>query len=163
MATQKSNAAVKPSDALPLASELTITRVIDAPRELVFRMWTEPEHLVQWCVLGGMTNSHIEHDVRQGGNWVVRLVTAEGVEINARRVYREIKSPERIVFYEKCEMAGKVILDGVHTITLVEQAGKTRLTVSVALATPFDTQNQQGWSGGWSELFDRLAAHVAQV
>lgn len=140
---------------------LTITRIIDAPRALVFKAWTDPRHLAQWFTLDTLKTIHSEIDVRAGGKWVMKLLAPDGVEITARRVYREIVEPERIVFYEKCDAGGNVILDGTHTVTFEEHAGKTTITVKCDLVTPFDAGNQQGWSGGWNEILDKLAAHVA--
>lgn len=150
-----------PATEAAAAHHLAITRIISAPRALVFKAWTDPAHLAQWCFLGAFKTTHLEIDVRPGGNWIMHVLAPEGVEIHARRVYREIVEPERIVFYEKCDAGGNIILDGVHTVTFEEQAGKTKLTVICDLATPFDTDNQRGWNGGWSEILDRLATHVS--
>jgi uncharacterized protein YndB with AHSA1/START domain len=145
----------------PLANHLSIERMVDAPRALVFKAWTEPEHLQKWCHLGALRTIKMEADVRTGGHWNIDLEWPDGGEITVRRVYREIVEPERIVFYEKCVAGGNVMLDGTHTILLEAVGSKTRITVTCDLAKPFDTENQQGWSGGWGELFDRLAAHLS--
>ena len=161
MAAERNSAASAQPDSSG-ANHLAITRLIDAPRALVFKAWTDPAHLAKWFFLDALPTTHTEIDVRPGGKWVMNLRTPEGASITARRVYREIVEPERIVFYEKCDAGGTIILDGTHTVTFKEAAGKTLLTVECDLVTPFDADNQQGWNGGWREVLDRLAAHVAQ-
>ena len=160
MSAEKSSAPIAPPDSGG-AHHLAITRLIDAPRALVFRAWTEPAHLAKWFFLDAFATTHSEIDVRPGGKWIMNLRTPEGVAITARRVYREIVEPERIVFYEKCDAGGNVILDGTHTVTFEDVAGRTRLTIECDLVTPFDADNQRGWNGGWAEVLERLAALVA--
>ncbi len=143
-------------------NHLSINRIVDAPRVLVFKAWTEPEHLLKWFYLDALKTTKTEIDVRTDGQWNIDLQMPDGEQITVRRVYREIVEPERIVFYEKCSAGDKIMLDGTHTVVFEDVGGKTRITVTCDLATPFDADNQQGWSGGWSELFDHLSAHLAK-
>ncbi|MBI3714745.1 MAG: SRPBCC domain-containing protein [Betaproteobacteria bacterium] len=145
----------------PPAQALTITRVVDAPLELVYAAWTDPVQIAKWFVLDGMSTRHEGIEVRPGGNWLFSLRLPDGTPVTARRNYREIVPLRRIVFYEKCEAGGSTILDGVHTVEFFEAAGKTRLTISVVLATAFDADNQQGWNGGWSQILDHLSTHLS--
>ncbi|MEP7156781.1 MAG: SRPBCC domain-containing protein [Betaproteobacteria bacterium] len=148
------------SKAAGTADRPVITRLIDAPRPLVFSAWTTPEHIARWCFLAALKTEKMTMDFLPGGEWNIDLAMPDGSEIRVRRVFREIVTPERIVFYEKCTAGGNVMLDGTHTILFSEEGGKTRIDISCDLATPFDSENQQGWSEGWSELLDRLTAHV---
>ena len=153
----KSNA----TESASITQHMAIDRIIDAPRELVFKAWTDAKHLAQWFEIAHCKTTAMEADIRPGGHWNLDVVH-EGNEISVRRIYREIIAPSRIVFYEKCTMGDVVKLDGTHTVTFEDIGGKTRLTVTCDITNPFDTSNQQGWTWGWSGLFDRLAAHLAK-
>ncbi len=144
------------------AHHLSIDRIVDAPRALVFKAWTEPEQLLKWCYLEALKATKTEIDVHTGGHWNIDLQMPDGEKITVRRVYREIVETERIVFYEMCSAGDKVMLDGTHTIVFEDLGSKTKITVTCDLAKPFDADNQQGWSGGWSELFDHLSVHLAK-
>lgn len=142
-------------------SHLTISRVVDAPRERVFRAWTDPAQLARWFMLDALTTTHMESDPRPGGHWTIDLRGGDGMTIHVRRIYREIVEPARIVYHEQCEAGGNIILDGTHIVLFDDCGGKTRITISCDLNTPFDAENQQGWSGGWSEILERLGRHLA--
>ena len=159
MAEKSSAATISPIT--ESASHLAISRVLNAPRALVFEAWTKPEHLARWCNLDEFKTERMDIDVRVGGEWNFQLRMPDGVEIRIARVFREIVSPERIVFYEKCTLGGNVILDGTHTIRFTDENGKTRIDISCDLAKPFDADNQRGWGGGWSQLLDHLDAHLS--
>src|SRR5579872_6853405 len=77
--------------------ELTITRVFDAPRALVFKAWTDPKHLAQWWGPHTFTNPVCELDVRTGGAFRIVMRGPDGAEHPARGVYGEVKPPERLV------------------------------------------------------------------
>ena len=78
--------------------ELVITRVVDAPRSLVFKAWTEPEHFVRWWGPNGFTTPFCKMDVRPGGVTHFCMRWPEGRDYWGRWVYREVVPPERIVF-----------------------------------------------------------------
>jgi len=150
------------ADSTPV-KHVSIDRVINAPRALVFKTWTEPQHLLKWCHLGALKTIKTDVDVRPNGHWNIDLQFPDGTGVSVRRVYREIVEPERIVFYEKCTAGSNVMLDGTHTVVFEDLGDKTRITVTCDLVNSFDSENQQGWSGGWSELFDHLSAHLAHM
>ena len=79
-------------------SELVVTRVIDAPRRLVFKAWTQPEHIARWWGPQGFTTIHCDMDIRVGGTYRFGMRSPQGTEHWKRGVYREIVEPERIVF-----------------------------------------------------------------
>ncbi len=143
--------------------QLTLTRVVDAPLELVYAAWTDPVQIAKWFVLDGMSTRHGVIEVRTGGNWMFSARLPDGTPVEAHRTYREITPMQRIVFHEKCEAGGKTMLDGVHTVDFAEAAGKTQLTISVSLATPFDAENQQGWNWGWGQVLDHLSTHLSKA
>ena len=79
--------------AIPAERELVITRVLDAPRSLVFKVWTEPEHLVRWWGPKDFTAPSLEMDVRPGGAWRACIRSAEGTDYWMQGVYREVVEP----------------------------------------------------------------------
>ena len=91
-------AATTDAAAIPAERELTITRVLDAPRSLVFKVWTQPEHMVRWLGPKGFTAPSCKLEVRPGGAWRACIRSAEGVDHWMRGVYREVAPPERLVF-----------------------------------------------------------------
>jgi uncharacterized protein YndB with AHSA1/START domain len=148
--------------------ELVITRVFDAPRELVWKAWTDPEMARQWQAPKTFTVPHLEQDLRPGGRWRKcmsgRPPGADAlVEIWQGGVYCEVRPPELLVFTYAWEKRAPVGLteDGdphetLVTIRLEENAGKTTMSFRQA---PFPTaQERDGHSGGWSSGFERLAA-----
>ena len=78
--------------------EIVATRVFDAPRELVFRAWTDPDHLVHWWGPKGFTNTFHEFDMRPGGVWRFVMHGPDGTNYKTESVFVEIVKPERIVF-----------------------------------------------------------------
>ena len=77
--------------------EFVITRVFDAPRSLVFKMWTDPKHMAHWWGPKGFTNPVCEMDVRPGGAWRIVMRGPDGGEHPAKGVYREVVAPGRLV------------------------------------------------------------------
>src|SRR5438552_3672307 len=87
------------SAAAPVAErELTIRRTFDAPRALVFRAWTEPQHLAQWSCPRGFTMIENRGELRVGGAFFAWMRSPQGEDHRMRGVYREIVPPERLVF-----------------------------------------------------------------
>ena len=78
--------------------ELVITRVFDAPRELVFKVWTDPKHLAQWWGPRCFTNPVCEVDLRVGGAWRIIMRAPDGAEYPGGGIYREIVRNEKLVF-----------------------------------------------------------------
>jgi uncharacterized protein YndB with AHSA1/START domain len=144
--------------------EIVITRLFDAPPEVVFEAWTDPEHLAQWWGPEGFTNPVCELDVRVGGSWHIVMRAPDGAMYPCRGVYLEIVAPERLVFTNiAVNDEGTPVLDGLTTVTFEEEAGTTRLTVrtrAVALA-PGAVEKLAGMDTGWSMSLDRLARELA--
>lgn len=78
--------------------ELAITRLIKAPRELVFEVWTDPDHIKNWWGPNGFTNTIYKMDVRPGGEWEFVMHGPDGVDYKNKSVFVEVVKPERIVF-----------------------------------------------------------------
>ena len=108
---------------LPSEREIVLTRVFDAPRELVFEAMTKPEHVVHWFGPHGWTLSVCEIDLRPGGRWRYILQGPDAREMGMSGVYREIARPERIVSTESFDDYPG---ESVNTVTLVEKEGRRR-------------------------------------
>jgi uncharacterized protein YndB with AHSA1/START domain len=145
--------------------ELVITRVFDAPRQLVFKAWTDPKHLAQWWGPKGFTNPVCELDVRPGGAILIHMRGPDGVVYPMKGVFHEIVAPERLVFttsaFEDAE--GNPLLEDLNTVTFEEQGGKTKLTLRaiVVKSAPEVEAALAGMEEGWSQSLDRLAASLS--
>ncbi len=139
------------------AGEMILTRVFDAPRELMWKLWTEPEHIRKWWGPKGFTLPGCEMDFRPGGAYRFVMRGPDGEDNPFHGVYREIVQNEHIVF--------TAILDNlpghelVTTVTFADEGGKTKLTVrqTTPPGVPGLGQNQ-----GWSETLERLANLIAE-
>lgn len=103
--------------------EITATRVFDAPRELVWKMWTDPNHIAHWWGPNGFTNTIHTMDVRPGGVWEFVMHGPNGVDYKNKIVYVEVVKPERLVYDHVSGPRFHV------TVTFVEQGDKTTLTM----------------------------------
>jgi uncharacterized protein YndB with AHSA1/START domain len=146
----------------PGSRELVITRLFDAPRELVFEAWTDPKHLAQWWGPRDFPAALVKLDVRPGGAWRHCLRSTEtGNDLWHRGVFREIVAPERLVFTFAWEEEGERGLETLVTVTFADERGKTRMTLR---QTPFQSDAERdGHQGGWNSTFDRLAEHLAHL
>ncbi len=151
------------SDIGPDAQErqLTISRVFDAPTELVYRMWTEPEHIREWLCPRGFTIPSSEGEQRPGGRWRSCMRTPDGVDLWLSGVYTELVPGKKIAFTHAWEEGGKRGHETVVTITLEDHEGKTLLTLHQG---PFESvESRDGHGGGWGECLDKLAEHLAEA
>jgi uncharacterized protein YndB with AHSA1/START domain len=142
---------------------LVITRVFDAPRSLVFKAWTDPEHMVHWFGPRGFTSKVLYSELRPGGTYRIYMRGPEGDDHWTQGVFREIAEPERLV------MAGSwADADGNPTgpetllkITFEDQDGKTRLTLQ---QSGFDSVTaRDAHRGGWNSALDCLAEYLGTL
>jgi uncharacterized protein YndB with AHSA1/START domain len=131
--------------------ELTITRIFDAPRSLVFKAWTEPKHLTRWFGPNNFTVPVCEMDFRVGGKYRFCL-RGFGNDHWVHGVYREIVEPERIVWTGTLEDDGNEVLT---TVTLDDLGGKTKLTVHQTFS--IESDSTRGARQGWTETLEHLA------
>jgi uncharacterized protein YndB with AHSA1/START domain len=139
--------------------EFTITRVFDAPRELVFRAWTDPAQLTMWFGPRGCTTprSTIATDVRPGGAWRATMIRDDnGAEYPTGGFYIEVLEPERLVF--TWADPGGNGEESVVTVVLTDLGGSTEMTFHQAGFTTDDART--GVQNGWSSAFDRLTDHL---
>jgi uncharacterized protein YndB with AHSA1/START domain len=146
--------------------EVIITRIIDAPRSLVFKAWTDPVLLAQWWGPSCFTNPVCEVDLRLGGAFRIVMRAPDSTEYPMRGNYREIVSPERLVFTNiAVDQDDNAILDGLTIVTFEELDGKTKLTVQTKAAAQVAYANQylEGMEMGWTQSIDSLEEFVATV
>jgi uncharacterized protein YndB with AHSA1/START domain len=162
------------------SADFVISRVLDAPRELVWKCFTDPEHMKQWWGPKGATVTISKMDLRSGGTYHYRMETADGTEMWGKMAYREISPRDRIVFINSFSdeaggtthhpMAPTWPLEMLSIVTFEDlPGGKTKFTVrwSPHNATDveretFDTSHdsmRQGWGG----TLDKLEAHVKKA
>jgi uncharacterized protein YndB with AHSA1/START domain len=154
----RSNVAAEPAERV-----LVISRVFEAPRTLVFKAWTEPEHMARWWGPRGFTSAIITNDVRPGGAYRVHMRGPEGDDHWSQGVYREVVAPERLV------MAGAwTDADGrptspetLLTVIFEEHEGKTKLTLHQAVFESVTAR--EAHRGGWTSSLDRLVEYLATV
>jgi len=139
---------------------VTITRVIEAPRDLVFRLWTEREHMARWWGPHGFTNPVCEMDVRVGGAIRIDMRSPDGTVYPMTGTFREISPPSRLVFEAVAEDdSGNALLRSLTTVLFAEEGGRTKLTVhadAVGLS-PVAPQMLAGMEAGWTQSLEKLA------
>lgn len=145
--------------------ELVLTRLIDAPREAVYRAWTDPELLKQWFAPLPYTTPHAELDVRPGGANLIVMKGPDGQEMPNRGTYLEVVPNTKIVFTDAyvgdwVPSAGKPFMTVI--LTFEDEAGKTRYTVRVRHWTAEDKESHEkmGFHEGWGICADQLTALV---
>lgn len=139
--------------------ELVITRTFDAPRALVFKLWTDAGHVRRWWGPPTCPAAILEMDARAGGAWRGCLHRVEdGQPLWQGGVFREVRAPERLVFTFAWDEPGERGLETLVTIDFSEQDGKT---VMHFRQTPFQSVGERdGHQGGWNGCFDRLVAYL---
>ncbi len=145
--------------------ELVLTRVFDAPREVVFEAWTDPRHLVQWWGPKGFTNPVCEADARPGGAIRVHMRAPDGTVYPMTGVFDEVVRPERLVFTSSpLDAQGNPMFEVLTTVTFAEQGQKTKLTLQATVVKLTDAAAPylQGMEMGWTQSLERLAEHLAQ-
>lgn len=147
----------------PSDVEVTMSRVFNAPRELVFEAHTNPEHVPRW-LLGpcGWAMPVCEIDLRPGGEWRYVWRSADGEEMAMRGVYREISPPERLV---NTESWGPGWPETLVTLTLAEDDGRTLLTTTVHYPSreARDAALATGMNEGAAQSYDRLDGYLPTI
>jgi len=158
--------------------EFTISREFDAPRNRVWKAWTERERLMQWFGPKGFMMTTAKMDFRPGGIFHYCLRTPDAKEMWGKFVYREIVAPERIVLVNSfSDKAGGLTrhpfsatwpLETLSTTTFADEGGKTRLTIQWSALNATDAERKtfdsshEGMTQGWTGTFDQLAAYLAK-
>jgi uncharacterized protein YndB with AHSA1/START domain len=147
--------------------EIVVSRVFDAPRELVWEVWTDPEHVAKWWGPVGFSTTIKEMDVRPGGVWLQTMHGPDGSNYPNKSVFREIIKPERIVYsHGGCRENGPgASFTGIWTFEAVEDR-KTRVTVRLVFASAEERDfvaREFGAVEGGHQTLARLAEHLASM
>jgi uncharacterized protein YndB with AHSA1/START domain len=145
----------------------TIVRRLDAPRELVFQAWTDPDHLRWFANMAPAASHPTTVDLRVGGAWRLHMVENENKSYMTGGIYREIVPPEKLVFtWGAVDGWPRIDPDKrddgpVITVTLNDLDGATEMIVHVGLADHLTEDQVQRWFAlgivaGWSDTLDRL-------
>lgn len=140
--------------------ELVITRILDAPRDVVFRAWTEPDRVARWWGPQGFVTTYCDMDIRPGGAFRVCMRSPAGAEHWKQGIYREIVAPERLVFTFAWEDAeGKPGHQTLVTVTLADRGGRTELTLHQAVFETAPARDDH--RRGWTSTLQRFAEYLA--
>ena len=144
----------------PTEREITVTRIFDAPRRLVWEAYTNPAHVPKW-MLGpeGWTMPVCEIDLRPGGAWHFVWRNSDGAEMAMQGVYQEVVPPERLVCTESW---GGDWPETLNTLVLSEENGKTTITQRVRYPSKEarDAAIKTGMQEGMSASYERLAEYL---
>ena len=141
---------------------LEITRVFNAPRDLVFKAWTDPEHMAKWGGPEGYSATTVELDARPGGAWRLGMRSPEGDEHLQGGEIREIVPPERLVYTFAWEEAdGSPGHETLVSITLAEHGPNATQTLMTFRQGTFENvESRDGHREGWDSAFNVLDAFL---
>jgi len=150
-----------------LDRELVLTALIDAPREKLFRAWTEPALIKQWFAPLPWTTPHAEMDVRPGGATFMIMRGPDGNEFPMPGVILDVVKNEKLVFTDAYTKAWEPSAKPFMTVvlTFADEGGKTRYTARVLHWTKEDVKahEEMGFHQGWTQCTQQLAALVAKI
>lgn len=152
---------------------LIITRIFDAPRELVWKMWTDPEYFKRWWGPKTFTCPVCKIDLRVGGKYLNCMRSLEGQNFWSTGVYKEIVEFEKIIYTDSfADEKGNVVpaihyglsagfpLEMLVTVTFEEIDGKTKMTLRHAGIENISDTDRNNMQQGWNESFDKLIHNV---
>ena len=170
MAKRNASLAKKPAE-----QAVVITRVFEAPRELVWKAWTECERLIRWWGPKGFATPFCKTDLHVGGVYVNCMRSPDGKDYWSTGIYREIVPLKRIVCTDSfADEKGNIVpatyygmsadfpLEMLVTVTFEEIGGKTKVTLRHALG-PVPASERDLCRQGWSESLDKLAGELAKA
>lgn len=147
--------------------EIVLTRVFDAPRELVWQAWTDPRHVVNWWGPKGFTTTIEKMDVRPGGVWKHVMHGPDGTDYPNSSVFKEVVKPERIVFSHGGGKPGGPGAHFVATWTFESLAGnKTKVTVRMVFDSPVDRDfvvKEYNAIEGGKQTLERFAEYLVNM
>ena len=153
-------------------NELVVSRVFDAPVSLVYKVWTEPDHVVCWWMPKGFSAPRVEKmDVRVGGGWRIQMPHETGMLCTAYGVYREVVKEKRLAWDDFCDENGKYFHKAFVSVDFEQlSASKTRVTLRARLEEvpgrdPRWTQEvmEAGWVAGWKDNLELLDKHLPRA
>lgn len=163
-------AGVPMSAAQDLDCDVLVTRVFDAPRSLVFKTWTDPEHLPRWWCPPGFTNTACQIDLRVGGRFCLDFTAPDGERYASEGIYEEIVAPERIVYRGVGDPANPcgcgLPPEGLVTIRFAEEgARQTRLSLHARFVSAAMREAAMGFGFDtiWAQVFEGLAVYIEGI
>ena len=166
-------------EAVANADAFVISRTLDAPRDLVWKAFTEEDRLAKWFGPKGATVIHSKNDLRPQGVYHYAMRTPDGVEMWGKWVYREILKPQRLVYVSafsdpkggitRHPMAPDWPAEMLSTLTFEEKNGRTTVTLTWAAINASAAErkvfndNFASMNGGWTGTFEQLEAYLAEV
>jgi uncharacterized glyoxalase superfamily protein PhnB/uncharacterized protein YndB with AHSA1/START domain len=163
----------------PPSKPFILSRTFDAPRDKVWKAWTERDRLMQWFTPKGFKMTTAKLDLRPGGMFHYCMRSSEGKEMWGKFVYREIAAPDRIVVVNSfSDEAGGITRhpmsptwprEMLSTFALTGQGGKTTVTIEWIPLNPTEEERKtfdgahEGMKQGWTGTFDQLAAYLAKA
>ena len=154
---------------------MTITRVFDAPRELVWKAWTDPKYVMQWWGPKGFTAPVCKMDFRVGGKYLCCMRSPEGQEFWNAGEYHEIVPHEKIVssMYFADAQGNKVnpeaygieheAIEDVHDTILFEDLGNGKTKLTFIGNEPMESAKNSGQVEGWNQILDKIAVLLAEM
>jgi uncharacterized protein YndB with AHSA1/START domain len=154
---------------------MVVTRVFDAPRELVWKAWTDPKYVMQWWGPKGFTASACKMDFRVGGKFLICTTTPDGQEFWHGGEYHEIVPHEKIIssMYFSDSEGNKVepaqlgieheAIEGAHDVILFEDLGNGRTKLTFIGNEPMESAKDSGQLEGMNQVLDKVAAVVTKL
>jgi uncharacterized protein YndB with AHSA1/START domain len=156
-------------------NELIITRIFNAPRELVWKAWTNPELSMRWWGPKGFTSPACKMDLRVGGEYLNCMRSPEGQDFWSKGTFREIVAPEKLVMTDSfADKEGNTVpathyglssefpLEMLITVVLEEHDGKTKITLKHSGVEGLNATDRDNMQQGWNESFDKLEEVLAK-
>lgn len=149
-------------------TNLTITRDFDAPRDLVWTVWTEPEHIAKWFGPEGFTTRIDEYELKTGGRFTYAMIGPDGKEYPGTSVFKEVTPKDRIVatdeFGDDMKTQHPDLPAGMIVTESFEDVGpKTRLTISIEHRSAADKEKHEemGVVDGWNSSLNKVEKVIA--
>ena len=142
--------------------EQVITRILDAPRSLVFKLLSDPNHIEKWYGPKGFTNKVTKLDFRVAGEWRYIMQAPNGSRYKSKAIYQEIIENEKIAYLEKEDSRNRPVQ---VTLTFEDQGkAQTKLTLKMTVSVDdWDEKMFLGASQGYNQAFDRLEDYIASL
>jgi uncharacterized protein YndB with AHSA1/START domain len=153
---------------------LIITRIFDAPKELLWKAWTQPEAIKLWWGPKAFTAPVFKIDLRVGGETFSCMRSPEGKDFCGKGIYREVVPPERLVMTDSfADEQGNIVSASYYgmspdfprelliTVTFEDHDGKTKMTLKHSGIRGISDVDYSGMKQGWEESFDKLAEYLA--
>ena len=154
---------------------MVVTRIFDAPRELLWKAWTDPKYVMQWWGPKGFTAPACEMDFRVGGKSLYCMKSPDGQEFWNAVKYHEIVPHEKIVssMYFSDSKGNKVepaeygieheAIDGAHDVTLFEDLGNGQTKLTLIGNETMENARNSGQVEGWNQILDKVDAVIAEL